>query len=452
MLIPTAPPQLGANRVYYGGHSGAGIVASDPMYNNNPILRVTDGNTDSPHPGESFGTDSSAEKNETSYDESLFVAHSTTGVCLFQYQPASVSATFHGCFSNIGTTLDFGYTESDQRAIYSYSQRKLYRFIVNTSNWTIAADPTFNGGLGYFDPDSPSCLNGQIAANNWYVGDTALSSDDNTVIASIGPEQDKNPYFVIWNAANGCQWLNVKTWQVSAGWNAGLANPVPIAFKSGNTPALNQGGIHNAQLDRSGEYGVLTINGGVFDHKVFWTVGTNQLDDTCISCQSHWACDFAVCFWSADNSISQLAMGSSTFVPDMNTSAPQPPDDSHMSHANATAGVMLPYITSFESGAGASSVNAVWADEIVGVTWDGSQKTYRFNKSWTSGYGGFNTSARCSISRQGNYALCTSDYQMYNLDKGFGNGLNQDTCDHTLTAGIMGTNACRTDLLLFQLR
>jgi hypothetical protein len=41
---------------------------------------------------------------------------------------------------------------------------------------------------------------------------------------------------------------------------------------------------------------------------------------------------------------------------------------------------------------------------------------------------------------------------MYNLDKGFGNGLNQDTCDHTLTAGIMGTNACRTDLLLFQLR
>jgi hypothetical protein len=41
---------------------------------------------------------------------------------------------------------------------------------------------------------------------------------------------------------------------------------------------------------------------------------------------------------------------------------------------------------------------------------------------------------------------------MYNLDRGFGNGLNQDTCDHLLTAGLTGTNGCRIDALLFELR
>jgi len=56
------------------------------------------------------------------------------------------------------------------------------------------------------------------------------------------------------------------------------------------------------------------------------------------------------------------------------------------------------------------------------------------------------------ISRQGHYALCGSDYQLYNLDRGFGNGLNQDTCDHTLPPVIQGTKSCRTDVLLFELR
>jgi hypothetical protein len=77
------------------------------------------------------------------------------------------------------------------------------------------------------------------------------------------------------------------------------------------------------------------------------------------------------------------------------------------------------------------------------VNRDGSERTIRFNKNWNSGYGGFWGSARCSISRHGNYALCPSDYQMYNLDKGFGNGLNQDRCEHTLQAARKGTNGCR---------
>ena len=79
-------------------------------------------------------------------------------------------------------------------------------------------------------------------------------------------------------------------------------------------------------------------------------------------------------------------------------------------------------------------------------------RTIRFNKNWSSGYGGFNGSARCSISRQGHYAICDSDLQMYNLDKGFGNGFNQDTCDHNLMAAQIRTNGCRTDILLFELR
>jgi hypothetical protein len=458
LLIATAPPHLGANPQYYGGHLGAGIVAADPVYNNNRILRVTDGNTDPSHPGESFATNSSAEKSVTSYDESLFLIHSATGLCLFQYDATSFSATFRGCFQGVGTEFDFGYTEADQRAFYSFYQQKLYRFVINTTNWTISADPTFNGGLGYFDPDSPSCLNGQIAANTWYIAATAMSSDDNTVIAAVGPEQDKNPYYVVWNATKGCQWMNVQTWQVSKGWNTGLSNPVNIAWASGNTPT-QVGGIHNAQIDRGGTFGVLDLHGvATLKHKFFWTLGTNQVDDTCVKCTTHWACDFGTCFWGmgpgTGYDLQDQPIGSLAPTQDVDPTPVmgQWGNDVHMSHANATEGQNLIYLAAWQPGQGGSTVSQVWEDEIQGINWNGSLRTIRFNKHWDSGYGGFNGATRCSISRQGNYAICGSDFQMYNLNKGFGNGLNQDTCDHSLSAGMTGTNGCRTDVLLFELR
>lgn len=59
VIVADHPPQLGSDPLYYGGHSGAGVIAVDPAYGN-PILRVTDGNLKS---GESFNTGDSAEKN-----------------------------------------------------------------------------------------------------------------------------------------------------------------------------------------------------------------------------------------------------------------------------------------------------------------------------------------------------------------------------------------------------
>ena len=458
-VIPaTAPPQLGSNPRYYGGHAGAGMVAVDPAYSNR-MLRLTDGNMDSTLPGESYSAGASAEMNVTSYDETLFFLHDEDGrICLFDYQASSFSTHFHDCYYNLGSSYEFGYTEADGRAFYSYYQAKLYRFVIDTSNWTITADPNFNGGLGYFDPDNPNCLNGQIAANKWYVGDTSLSSDDNTLIAAVGPRQDDNPYFVVWNASKGCHWMNVQTWQTSRGWNTGLNNPVSITFASGRSPA-QAGGIHNAHLDRSGAYGILTLHHVLtLDYKLFWTIGTNQVDDTCVQCTSHWACDFGVCFWdmgpNTGYGLVSQEIGHLAPVSDMSrlAAAGQWGNDEHLSHANAEPGQRLIYLAAWQPGTGGSSVNQVWEDEIVGVNWDGSQRTIRFNKNWASGYGGFAGCARCPISRQGNYALCSTDYQMYNLDKGFGNGLNQDTCDHTVDAGHRGTNGCRTDVVLFELR
>jgi hypothetical protein len=148
------------------------------------------------------------------------------------------------------------------------------------------------------------------------------------------------------------------------------------------------------------------------------------------------------------------AIGSLTPIPDMASEAAKGEwgEDEHASHANAEPGVKTIYLVGWQPGFGNSTVSQVWGDEIIGVNWDGSERTIRFNKNWNSGYGGFWGSARCSISRHGNYALCASDYQMYNLDKGFGNGLNQDRCEHTLQAARRGTNGCRTDVLLFHLR
>jgi len=464
VIAPAVPPQLGANPNYYGGHNGAGMIAVDAAYGNR-ILRVTDGNTY--EPGWSFNTPSSAETNITSYDESLFfVENEGNAPCLFQFDAAAFKATFQGCYYNMGVgNLQFGYTAADNNAFYTYDGPHLHRLVIDRTTWTISRDPDFNQGQGHFDPDGPQCLDGSLAAEKvWYVHDTALSSDDSTYIAALGPEQDVDPYIVVWNASKGCRWMNVRTWEVSQGWNTGLANPVKIAWVSGETPTW-PGGVHNVQLDRSGAYAVLAIDGTSLRTKVFWTIDTDVVNDTCTECWSHWACDYGLCFWSFGPAakgfeMRQLPILSSS---DMSTLTgnldlvPTPgsspwTNDEHASHANASPDQKNIYLVALQPSTGRSKVRNPWEDELIGVNWDGSKRTVRFNKNWNSGYGGFWGSARCPISRQGNYALCASDYQMYNLDKGFGNGLNQDACDHNSLVGTHGTAGCRTDILLFELR
>src|SRR5271165_2730617 len=460
VAIPAAPPQLGSDPRYYGGHSGAGMVATDPAYGNR-ILRITDGNTDPTNPGMAFGTSWSAEANQISSDESLFFVTNEGNVpCLFQFDRTAFKATFRGCRYNIGVgNLQFGYTPADANAFYNYSGPYLYRFVINPATWVISHDRTFNHGQKHFDPDGPLCLNGKLAEEKqWYVQDTALSSDDSTLIAMMGPEQDVDHYIVVWNASKGCRWMNIRTWEVSQGWDTGLANPVKISWVSGKAPT-GLGGVHNVELDRSGVYGVLTINGTSLTSKVFWDIDTNVVNDTCTQCWSHWACDFGVCFWSfgpagvgstmRDLSITPLTnMGSIMGHRDLPITPTQPGwgTDEHAAHQNASSVQKNIYLLEFSRDAGAYTVHDLWDDELIGVNWDGSKRTVRFNKTWSSGYGG------CPISRLGHFAICTTDYQMYNRDKGFGSGLNQDTCDHNLTYGGRGTNGCRTDILLFELR
>ncbi len=448
------PPQLGDNPNYYGGHSGAGKVAVDPAYGN-AILRATDGNM---FHGESFNTGASAEKNPWSYDETIFLAHNETEqLCLFQFNQTAFQSTFKGCLGGFGRGggADFGYTQADNHVFYNYSYNQFYRFVIDTTNWTIAADPNFNGGKGSFDPDDPDCLNGQIAANHWSVHDHALSSDDSTEIAAIGPQQDADIYFVVWNVSQGCQWLNVSTWQVSQGWNTGQKNPVDISWADGIQPTQS-GGIHNAQIDRSGAFGVLAVHHTGLNRKMFWTLGTNKVDATCESCISHWACDYGVCFWDHQKGTSygmqSQPIGSLAAQSNMNSHAAQEEwhADEHLSHANAEPGLKNMYIAAWQT-KHSDTITQVWEDELTGISWDGSQRTVRFNKHWNSGFGGFWSNSRCDISHLGHYALCSSNYEMNNLDKGFGNGKNQDTCDHTMESAHRDTNACRTDLLVFQL-
>jgi hypothetical protein len=448
------PPQLGDNPKYFGGHSGAGRVAVDPAYGN-AILRVTDGNLDQ---GESFNTGASAEKNPWSYDESLFLGHNESGqLCLFQFDKTAFQADFKGCYKQYGHGggADFGYTQADNAVIYNYNYSKFYRYVIDTKAWTITADPSFNGGQGFFDPDSPECLDGQIAAHHWSVHDRALSSDDNTEIAAIGPQQDADSYFVVWNASKGCEWLNTKTWQVSQGWNTGLKDPVDISWADDIKPT-SPGGIHNAQIDRSGAFGVLAVHRAGLSNKFFWTLGTNKVDASCHHCTSHWACDYGVCFWDYEKRTSYDLQSQPVGSPDpqanMDSLAAleQWSTDEHLSHANAAPDAKAIYLAAWQTKHSAT-VNQLWEDEITGINWNGTQRTIRFNKHWNSGFGGFWGSARCDISHLGHYALCSSDYQMDNLDKGFGNGRNKDTCDHARDDAHQGTNSCRTDLLVFQL-
>ena len=459
VITATSPPQLGSNPKYYGGHSGAGTVATDPAYGNR-ILRVTDGNTDVNNPGMSFGTSWSAEANLISSDESLFfVTNEGSTPCLFEFNSGAFQTKFHGCRYHSGAgNLQFGYTVADASAFYNYSGNYLYRFVIDRTTWGITKDSTFNKGQGYFDPDGPECLNGQLAASGqWYVQDTSLSSDDSTFAAEMGREQDISPYVVIWNATKGCRWMNVRTWEASAGWNTGLTNPAKIVWVSGKTPTA-PGGMHNVELDRSGQYAVLAINGTSLTSKVFWDVDTNVVNDSCLQCWSHWGCDFGVCFWAFAPPGQQPVMRDLAIVPAANMgsmmghkdlpatpSSPSANTDEHVAHQNATVNEKKIYLMEESWDSGEFEIQGLWDDELIGVNWDGSKRTIRFNKTWSSGFAG------CPISRAGHFAICSSDYQMYNKNFGFGDGLNQDTCVSNAVSS-RGTTACRHDVLLFELR
>ena len=144
IIIPTAPPQLGLDAKWYGGHRGAGVVAIDPAYGNR-ILRVTDGDTDTASPGMAFGTSWSAEANLISSDESLFfVTNEGNTPCLFQFDRSAFQASFHGCRYHSGAgNLQFGYTNEDASAFYNYSGSYLYRFVIDRNTWGIDLPPAF---------------------------------------------------------------------------------------------------------------------------------------------------------------------------------------------------------------------------------------------------------------------------------------------------------------------
>jgi hypothetical protein len=218
--------------------------------------------------------------------------------------------------------------------------------------------------------------------------------------------------------------------------------------------------MHNVELDRSGQYAVLTINGTSLTSKVFWDVDSNTVNDTCLQCWSHWACDFGVCFWAfgAPDLPATVTMRDLAIDPSANMSAmmghrdlpvtpigPSVGSDEHAAHQNADPGQKNIYLLESSWDSGQFAVSGLWDGELIGVTWDGSKRAIRFNKTWSSGFAG------CPISRLGHFAICSSNYQMYNKDLGFGSGLNQDTCDHT-SAGGRGTTSCRGDILLFELR
>src|SRR5262249_28101246 len=149
------------------------------------------------------------------------------------------------------------------------------------------------------------------------------------------------------------------------------------------TPAL-AGGVHNVQLDRSGTFGVLTINQTTLGHKVFWEFGTNTINDSCKRCISHWACDFGVCLWDLQHQTTYdmqlleipgdrtslpglramnktaLLRSSAGPVPAMDTTSAlgQWEDDEHASHANASQNATNIFLVSWQPNIGRAIVTS----------------------------------------------------------------------------------------------
>src|SRR2546426_1657477 len=174
--------RLGSNGAHYGGPSGLNMVDLDNSFasattGGHWILRATDLSVTRNAGGWSEGGRRSWSLN----DDLIQMACHGGGVGLISFSVANKTVRQEWCTNAnyIGQTAAFGTTSADAHAFYAYTKTAPYqlkRWIVDTSagapgdpgrvtSYTVSADPSFNGGLGFFDPNGTNCLNGSFPSN-----------------------------------------------------------------------------------------------------------------------------------------------------------------------------------------------------------------------------------------------------------------------------------------------
>jgi Putative Ig domain len=440
-----------------GGLTGAGTIVT-PSDFNNPIERVTDGNTDPSRPNIIYddGIGGSADENVWNTDSTLFVVESNgANYYVYSFDPSTMAfsrlytSSFPSTnglvlpgiapfFSRVNSQVIYGIEGSDHTTLMKY-------------DFTDRSTPPSPQTV-YDFRTSANCLGEGYIANPWSNGN-GVDATDSTFGQAFGNGQDTAGDYVAYRVGQGCSHLNINTGVVTGDW--GSTGPI-------STPVT--AGIHNSKLTRDGNWAIMAVHScsgaacnGQANNIIFWQVGTTTVH-VCTAggsggdpdfCQGHWAEGYT--HWVNNdgggpiNELERLPATPGTYtnlVTNFPATLPGNGLDEHQSWENVDASDSVPFfLTSILnlSGCNFCTYGSAWEDEVLAVGQNGT--VYRFAHTFNTDLSqAFSTSqAIGSVSQDGKWFLFSSDWMGTLGAEGGG-----ATC-------TIGSN-CRGDAFIVKLR
>jgi hypothetical protein len=397
-----------------GNLTGANTIVIDPDFKN-PIVRITDAQTNPTKPNVTFsaGTGGSGDENVFNMDSTLILIGDTGGRHYpMSFNPATMQVVrmYVSSFpATNGMTLEAGgsWSNVDSQVLYVLTRGS----VIQKYDFTNRTTPPRFQTLFDFKAGG-NCLAANYSAT-WSV-DGGHSKDDLTFAAGFsnsGP-QGTGVDVVVWRVGSGCIHLNTQTGQVTGDFG-----------ETGTINLADRFTIHNLKLSRDGNS--LTIGNttclttcGNGQSPYIWHIGTTTLEYLAPTGQkggghategyTHWVNNGNSPILS--EAIRAFSSPSSwTYVPTTPISGATFPIDQHQGWANVDPGDTLPFLLTTSSATTpfpACCYNEVEAiSPISGTRW-------RFAHTYSSARSQrFETrNAIGGVSQDGNFYLFSSDW------------------------------------------
>lgn len=396
------------------------------------ILRSTDANTVLTN--DEFATPGSAVQREWNSDSTvLSIQNFKHGVNNFlAFNPATqttaiVPCTFVGanCWNGKLTTIN-GSVDGPMSGTQPY----VYYSINSAGTAIQKMDFTATiANSAVADTDTNVAILGSCSGIPTITGTNELtdSLDDTRFLAPAGGggTQDNWSLVYVFDKTQGCRWLNLSNFTVSAWGGVSISDANYFDETGGSITAQLCSQIHNARISLDGRWATIStqcfVGGASSGYIYFWDIDTNNVyRDAYTNTGSgpyygggHNAVGFNNIYVNVDTNFGGLNWFSKHVLPPLSTPtwltssiANAGFDDSHISWSNQGSGQLQPFIVSLYQ---TTAPSQAWGDEIIGVSPGGSGPTYRFTHMFTRAHD-FNSQGIANVSRDGKWVAWCSDW------------------------------------------
>lgn len=387
---PDSPPAIGP----------AGSIISDPSFGSR-IARVTDTRSDPKQPGRSLFTPASAEQNPWNATSTQFYVVTNGGILLYDFDPRSMKTRL-AAVPNLPWQGEAEFSFRQPNILYGMDR----------------LEPVFQ----QYDvaKKKVSDINNAGKCLKLKGGDTGhsvtVSADDNRLLTSLGPQQDRNYILYIYDRAQGCRWYNTETGEIGGQWGPKGTISAPDRFL-----------MHNARMSKSGKFVYTMRSGqpGIGSGFVVWEIDTMNVTACSRACKSHHVLGYSHILGPSGSNhpldlwIRPLNHLESTvpLISDLEA-AKNFWYDSHFSWNNVDPDDSTPVCfstyrpTNPDTPGTPLLVTGPWENEIDCAETDGKQsRVWRFAHTYSTAKNGFWSQPRGNVSPDGRYFIFTSDWQ-----------------------------------------